>query len=81
MQGAMNGPIYAGGTLVIMRWDREVAAELIRRYQITRWRSISTMAIDLVNDPQIANYDLSSPRPLAVEVPQCLHLSRIGSRN
>ena len=61
MQGAMNGPIYAGGTLVIMvRWDREVAAELIRRYQITRWRSISTMAIDLVNDPKIAKYDLSS---------------------
>ena len=61
MQGAMNGPIYAGGTLVIMvRWDREIAAELIRRYKITRWRSISTMAIDLVNDPNIASYDLSS---------------------
>ena len=61
MQGAMNGPIYAGGTLVIMvRWDRQIAAELIRRYEITRWRSISTMAIDLVNDPNIASYDLSS---------------------
>lgn len=61
MQGAMNGPIYAGGTLVIMsRWDRQIAAELIRRYQITRWRSIATMAIDFVNDPHIKSYDLSS---------------------
>ena len=61
MQGAMNGPIYAGGTLVIMvRWDRQIAAELIRRYKITRWRSIATMAIDFVNDPKIKSYDLSS---------------------
>ena len=61
MQGAMNGPIYAGGTLVIMaRWDSQTAAELIRRYRITRWRSIATMAIDLVNDPMINSYDLSS---------------------
>ena len=58
MQGAMNGPIYAGGTLVIMvRWDCQIAAELIRDTK-SRWRSISTMAIDLVNDPNIANYDL-----------------------
>ena len=65
MQGAMNGPIYAGGTLVIMvRWDREIAAELIRRYEITRWRSISTMAIDLVNDPNLENYDLHSLRAI-----------------
>lgn len=61
MQGAMNGPIYAGGTLVIMaRWDRQIAAELIRRYQITRWRSIATMAIDFVNDPNIKSYNISS---------------------
>ena len=61
MQGAMNGPIYAGGTLVIMvRWNREVAAELIQRYYITRWRSISTMVIDLVNDPKFLTYNLSS---------------------
>ena len=46
--------------MIMVRWDREVAAELIRRHQITRWRSISTMAIDLVNDPKIAKYDLSS---------------------
>ena len=61
MQAAMNAPIYSGGTLVLMtRWNRAAAAELIRRYRVTRWRSISTMAIDLVNDPDINSYDLSS---------------------
>jgi fatty-acyl-CoA synthase len=61
MQNSMNGPIYFGETMVIMsRWDRRVAAELIRRYRIARWRSIATMAIDLVNDPDLARYDLSS---------------------
>lgn len=61
MQSAMNIPIYSGGTIVIMsRWNRETAAELIKRYRVTRWRSISTMAIDLVNDPKFDSYDLSS---------------------
>lgn len=61
MQAALNGPIYAGGTMVIMtRWDRRTAARLIARYRVTRWRSISTMAIDLVNDPDFDSYDLSS---------------------
>ena len=61
MQGAMNAPICAGATLVIMaRWDRTVAAHLIKRYRISHWRSIATMAIDIVNDPHLKSYDLSS---------------------
>ncbi|WP_119166745.1 long-chain-fatty-acid--CoA ligase [Algihabitans albus] len=61
MQNSMNGPIYVGGSMVIMtRWDRAAAADLIRRYRVTRWRSISTMAIDLVNDPDAESYDLCS---------------------
>ncbi|MBA84338.1 long-chain-fatty-acid--CoA ligase [Thalassobius sp. S69A] len=61
MQAAMNGPIFSGGTLVIMtRWDRSTAARLIERHRVTRWRSISTMAIDLVNAPDLTRYDLSS---------------------
>ncbi|MDH4991805.1 long-chain-fatty-acid--CoA ligase [Aquamicrobium lusatiense] len=63
MQNSMNIPIYAAGTLVIMpRWDRKVAAELVRRHRVERWRLISTMAIDLVNDPDFDGYDLSSLR-------------------
>ncbi len=61
MQAAMNGPIYSGATIVLMtRWDRTVAATLIQRHRVTRWRSIATMAIDLVNDPNLDQYDLSS---------------------
>lgn len=61
MQSSMNGPLSAGGCLVIMsRWNREIAATFIERYKVTRWRSISTMAIDMVNDPNVGRYDLSS---------------------
>lgn len=61
MQNSMNIPIYAACTLVIMpRWDRRTAAELVRRHKVERWRMIATMAIDLVNDPDFDSYDLSS---------------------
>ena len=61
MQGVMNGPVIAGGCIVILaRWNRTHAATLIRRHRVTRWRSITTMAIDLVNDPDVGNHDLSS---------------------
>ncbi len=61
MQTGMNAPIWVGATMVLMsRWDRRTAAALIERHKVARWRSISTMAIDLVNDPEIARYDLSS---------------------
>jgi fatty-acyl-CoA synthase len=65
MQTAMNMPIASGGAMVIMtRWNRAVAAELIKRYGVTRWRSIATMAIDLVNDENFDSYDLSSLRAI-----------------
>ncbi|MFK5980029.1 MAG: long-chain-fatty-acid--CoA ligase, partial [Rhizobiaceae bacterium] len=61
MQAVMNAPIYCGTTVIIMtRWNRELAAELIKRYKVTRWTSITTMAIDLINDPKLDSYDLSS---------------------
>ena len=61
MQTAMNTPIFSGSTMVLMtRWDRRVAAALIERHRVNRWRSIATMAIDLVNDPECASFDLSS---------------------
>ena len=61
MQGSMNSPIYCGSLVVLMtRWDRRVAAKLIERYQVSRWVNIVTMAIDLLSDPEVENYDLSS---------------------
>ncbi len=61
MQNSMNTPIFAGATMVMMtRWDRRTAATLIRRHRVTQWRSITTMAIDFLSDPEVASFDLSS---------------------
>lgn len=61
MQVCMNGAIYIGGTQVVMtRWDRKVAAQLIQDHRITDWRNISTMVVDLLSEPTIDDYDLSS---------------------
>ena len=61
MQGSMNGPIYYGQTIVLLpRWDREVAAQMVQRYKISGWTNIPTMVIDFLMNPKIAEYDLSS---------------------
>ncbi len=61
MQSSMNGPLLTGGRIVILtRWNAATAAELIRRHRITRFRSISTMMIDMINNPDIDTWDLSS---------------------
>ncbi|HEY8609170.1 MAG TPA: long-chain fatty acid--CoA ligase [Noviherbaspirillum sp.] len=63
MQGSMNGPLYLGSTMVVLpRWDREVAAECIQRYKVRSLQVISTMVVDLLAHPKIAEYDLSSLR-------------------
>lgn len=61
MQGGMNCPMYCGATIVLMcRWDRDVAAELIQRYRPVAWTAISTMVIDFIANPRLGEYDLSS---------------------
>ncbi|MEJ0044960.1 MAG: long-chain fatty acid--CoA ligase [Rhodospirillales bacterium] len=61
MQGSLNQPIYWGATVVhTLRWDRDTAGELIQRYKVTAWTSISTMAIDFLANPNLGKYDLSS---------------------
>ncbi len=61
MAGSMNGPMYVGGTIVILpRWDRDAAAQLMERYKVTVWQVISTMMIDFLSNPKLAQYDLSS---------------------
>ena len=63
MQGSLNSPIYTGATVVLMqRWDREVAAELIQRYRVSNWTNIATMAIDFLANPKVGDYDISSLR-------------------
>jgi fatty-acyl-CoA synthase len=65
MQNSMNSPIYTGATTVLLpRWDREMAAKLVARYRVTSWSAIPTMIIDLLSSPNVDSYDLSSIRSM-----------------
>jgi len=61
MQNSMHVPILTGAPMVMMtRWNRDNAARLIQRHRVAQWRSITTMMIDFLAKPDIADYDLSS---------------------
>jgi fatty-acyl-CoA synthase len=61
MQANMNVPIQLGATSVLMtRWDRAVAAELMQRRRVTGVTGITTMIVDFLANPDLARYDLSS---------------------
>jgi fatty-acyl-CoA synthase len=58
---SMLTPLFCGSTVVLMtRWDRETAAQLIHDMRCTGWTNIATMLIDFLSNPNIAQYDLSS---------------------
>jgi fatty-acyl-CoA synthase len=57
------GSVAGGSTTVILpRWDRELAGRLIARHQVSHWTCIPTMIIDLFGSPNYAGFDLSSLR-------------------
>jgi fatty-acyl-CoA synthase len=61
MQGSMSGPLYVGNTIVLLpRWDRDAAAELVQRYKISTFTAIPTMLQDFFANPKLSQYDLSS---------------------
>ncbi len=61
LSGSLNGPLYAGATIVVLaRWDREAAALCMQRYRVTVWQAIATMVIDFLAHPQLDRFDLSS---------------------
>jgi len=63
MQNLLNAPVYGGGTLVLMkRWNRDEAAELIARHGVSHWTAMPTMIIDFLASPRLAEYDLGSVR-------------------
>jgi fatty-acyl-CoA synthase len=60
MQSVMNTTIYCGGAIVVLpRWERDVAGQLMTRYKVTTWTSIPTMMIDFLSNPRLAEYDIS----------------------
>jgi fatty-acyl-CoA synthase len=66
MQGGLNGPLFTGNTMVLLpRWDRDVAAQCVQRYQVSSWTAIPTMIQDFFLNPDIDKYDLSSIRRLS----------------
>ena len=59
----MLAVIRHGGKLVLLpRWDRRQAAAAIATQRVTQWPNIPTMVIDLLADPALASFDLSSLR-------------------
>jgi fatty-acyl-CoA synthase len=61
MQANMNTPIQLGATTVLMtRWDRDTAVELIQRHRVTGVIGITTMIVDFLANPDLGKYDLSS---------------------
>jgi fatty-acyl-CoA synthase len=63
LSGSLNGPLYAGGTIVLLpRWDRDTAAECVQRYRIDTFQAITAMLVDFLSNPRLGAYDLSSLR-------------------
>ncbi len=57
----LHACIYAGSTMVLMpRWDRELASQLVSRHSVSHWTCIPTMIIDLLASPNLDQYDFSS---------------------
>src|SRR5579863_2297037 len=55
MQGGMNGPIYCGCTSVLLpRWDRQVAAQCVERYRIAGWTGVPAMVQDFLANPELS---------------------------
>ena len=65
MQAGMNSPLHLAATIVLLsRWDRDCAALQIERARVTNWSAITTMMVDFLSSPRLAQYDLSSLRVL-----------------
>ena len=59
----MLASVRHGCRLVLLpRWDRQQAAQAIQKHRVTHWPNIPTMVIDLLGDPGLASFDLSSLR-------------------
>ncbi|QFZ84012.1 AMP-binding protein [Variovorax paradoxus] len=59
LQNCVNGVVYSGATVVLLpRWDRETAAELIERYRVTCWGAPPPMLVDFFAQPGIEARDL-----------------------
>ena len=65
LQGNVNAALYVGGTIVLMpRWDRALAADMIEQHRVTNWSALPAMLVDFFDQPGIGERDLSSLQTL-----------------
>lgn len=60
MQNCMNLPILLGATVVLLpRWDRQVAAQLMARHHVSVWAAPPAMVVDFFAQAELEAFDLS----------------------
>ena len=63
MTAAMNAPLYAGGTIVLLpRFEVETVMQTIQKERITSFCGVPTMYIAVINHPQVAKFSLRTVR-------------------
>jgi fatty-acyl-CoA synthase len=61
MVHSMHMPIYSGSTMVILtRWNRDHAVEMIKTLNCTHWVTIATMIVDFLANPKLKAEDIAS---------------------
>lgn len=61
MVHSMHMPIFSGSTMVILtRWNRDAAVEMIRNLGCTHWVTIATMIVDFLANPRLKKEDIAS---------------------
>ncbi|WP_077213471.1 long-chain fatty acid--CoA ligase [Bacillus dakarensis] len=61
MVHSMHIPIYCGSTIVLMtRWDKKLAHQLIKQYKCSHWINISTMVVDFLTNDNLNESDFDS---------------------
>jgi fatty-acyl-CoA synthase len=61
MVHSMLMPIYSGSPMVILtRWNRDAAVQLIKNLGCTHWVTIATMIVDFLANPNLKAEDIAS---------------------
>jgi fatty-acyl-CoA synthase len=61
MVGSMHVPLLCGAAIVLLpRWDRAAAAQLIAQQQVSHWTNVPTMVSDLLALPDLQGDALAS---------------------
>ncbi len=66
MMYGLHSLVWSGATAVLLpRWNRELAAQLIADHGVTHWTCIPTMVIDMLGSPHVDTFDLSSLKSIS----------------